>query len=878
MWEQLRILAWRVRSWLRMRRVDQDFSEELDAHLALLIDEYIRRGHGPEEARRSALIQLGGIAQLRESHRDQRGLPLIDRLAMDVRFALRVFAKSPGFTVFAGGALALGIGAATAVFSVADAILLRPLPYRDPSRLVMVFENNAAYGFRRNNPNPWLYLRWRDHKGPLEDLAALSGESSTLINGGDPVSLLSYRVTTNFFAVLGVGADLGRTFTDDDGRPGSAPTVVLSHALWMQHFGADPSVIGRTLTLNDAPCTVVGVMPASFRFLVPAIDIWVPAQWTTQYVDDNKSSHFLTVVGRLRSGVSLDGARAQMNDIGNQIHAANPVMDAKSVVEPLREQLIGPASDRIFLLSGAVAFVLLIACANVASLMLVRSSARTREMAVRLAVGAGRWRVVEQMLVESVLLASAAGAVGLWLGVWGTHALATLIPPSLTDPVAATVDRTVLVFTAAVSVATGIVFGILPALRSSRVDLVTSLREGSPQAGGGHRLRSALIVGEIAAAAVLLSGAALMIRSFERLSGQDPGFRSDHVLTMKTRLTSQRYKEPSRRTAFYRDVVDRVNRLTGVVAAGYTTWLPLANTGGASLVFVEHRAVDPNHQLIANMRVVSAQYFRAIGMTLRGGRLLTDADSAPSMRVAVVNTTMARTYWPDLDPVGRRFMRATANGTGDWITVVGVVDDMRQGGMDVPVRPEAYVPFEQAEFYQPTALAVRTVGEPMAMADAVREQIRAVDPYQPVSEVFPLEQLVDVNLTQARVQTQLLGGFAAIALLLAALGIYGVLSFAVTERTREIGVRVAIGAQPRDVMRLILTQGIRLFAGGLILGLTTALALSRLVTHLLFETSASDPSSYLGGIAVLMSVALLACYLPARRAMSVDPLRALRWE
>ena len=883
MWEPLRTLtrtlAWRVRSWITMSRVDRDFTEELDAHAAMLIDEHIRRGASPEEARRRALMQLGGITQLRESHREQRGLPLLDRLIQDLRFALRMFAKAPGFTAFAGAALALGIGATTAVFSVANAILLRPLPYRDPSRLVMVYQDTTAFGFPRNNPTPWSFLQWKDRSHALEDLAAMSGESATLVGEGDPLSLMSNRVTANFFTVLGVGGDIGRTFTDEDGRPGAPQTVVLSHALWQQHFGADPGIIGRSLTLNDAPSTVIGVMPASFRFFDPTIDIWVPAQWTPKYVEDNRTSHFLIVVGRLRGGVTIDRARTELNGIGAQIRAAHPGSDAVPVVVPLREQLMGAAGDRILLLFGAVTFVLLIACANVANLSLARSSARTREMAVRLAVGAGRRRVVEQMLVESVLLASASGATGLWMGVWGTHALRTLIPPSILDPAAATVDRTVLAFTAVVSLATGIVFGILPALRSSRVDLVTSLREGSPQAGGGHRLRGALVIGEIAVAALLLSGAALMIRSFERLSQQNPGFRRDHVLTLKTRLTNRIYKDPARRTVFYRDVLERVNRLPGVVSAGYATFLPLANTGGASLVTVEHRPVDPNHQLIANFRVVSPGYFQAIGMTLRRGRLLTETDSATSIKVAVINDTMARTYWPDdLDPIGRRFMRATLNGPGDWITVVGLVGDMRQGGMDVPVRPEAYVSFEQASFYQPTALAIRTDGDPLSIADAARQQIWAVDPEQPVSAVIPLDQLVDVNLTPARAQTTLLGGFAGIALLLAALGIYGVLSFAVTQRTREIGVRVAVGAQPHDVMSLVLTQGLRLFGAGLAIGLSAALALSRLIRHLLFETSVFDVSSYVGVVGVLVAVTLLACYLPVRRAMAVDPLRALRWE
>ncbi|HEV2115847.1 MAG TPA: ABC transporter permease [Terriglobales bacterium] len=880
MWERLRTWGSRLWAWARMRPLECDFAEELESHAALLEEEHRRRGLPEEQARRQARLQLGGITQLRESFREQRGLPLLERMAQDLRYALRIFRKSPGFTLFAGAALALGIGATSAVFNIADAVLLRPLPYRHPSRLVMLWQDDTVYGFPRNNVSPWAFQQWRQHNQVLEDMAALTHDSVNLLGQGDPQYLHADTVTANFFSVLGVRPALGRAFTAEDGRPGAPLTVVLTYGVWARLFGAQPQVVGRELLLNGAKYTVAGVMPRGFQFLDPEVDLWLPAQWTSAFVEERKSDHFLTVVARVRPGVTEQRAGAAMTVLGKQLATAD-MSDMTAVVVSMREQLAGDMRPTLLLLLGAVALLLLIACADVANLLLARGSTRASEMAVRLALGASRKRVIEQLLAESVLLSCAGGAAGLALAVWATGFLGQLIPPGISHTGAPGVNAPLLVFATAVSCATGVLFGILPAWRGSRLELVASLKQGGGRSGAaaaGKRLRSILVVSELALAMVLLAGAALMIRSFQKLYHQDPGFRAQHVLTLQTRLQYPKYQSMASRSQFYRQVLQRVETLPGVVAAGYTTYLPLADAGGGSLVTVENHPVDPKHRLIANVRVVSPDYFRTVGMTRRQGRLLDRDDGPESPKVAVINQSMAHAYWPGENPVGRRFKRGYLQAQTPWYTVVGIVADMRQGGMDVPVRPEAYFTFEQADFFAPDALAVRTTGDPLAITEQVRRQIWAVDREEPVAAVLPLQEMVERSVAPARLQTWLLAGFAGLALLLATLGIYAVLSFTVAQRTQEIGVRLALGARPAHVLGTVMAQGLRLYLTGVGLGLAAALMLSRLVTHLLFGISAADPLSYLCAIVLMAAVTLLACYVPARRALRFDPMAALRYE
>ena len=799
-------------------------------------------------------------------------------LLLDLRYALRQMQRSPGFTLFAGMALALGIAATTAVFSVTDTVLLRPLSYRDPSRLVMIWQDDSNFGFPRNNPTPFAFTQWKERNRVFEDMAALRHESLNLTGHGDPEYLHTDTVTANFFSVLGVNPVRGRTFSTDDGRPGAPLTAVLSYGLWVRRFGADPRIVGQDLVLSGAKYTVIGVMPRGFRFLDPQIDAWLPSQWTSQFIETEKTSHFLTMVGRLKSGISVAQAQGEMIALGKQLAATDP-WDSEAVLVPLHEQISGNVRPVILVLLGAVAFLLLIACANVANLSLARGSARAREIALRLALGADRRRVIRQLLTESLLLSCVAGALGLLFGFWGTRFLVLLVP----NGASATpqVDIRLFVFTLLVSILTGVLFGVAPALRTSRAAVLGPLKEGSAQSGigvGGHALRRGLVVSEVALTTVLLTGAALMLRSFERLYTQDPGFRPDHVLTLQTHLPRPKYDDFARRTQFYREVTQRVETLPGVAAAGYATDLPLAASGGGSLVTVENRPVDPKHLLIANIRVVTPGYFRAIGMKLLKGRLLGQNDGADAPKTAVVNETMARTYWPGMNPVGRRFKRGPLQSNTPWWTVVGLVSDMRQGGMDVPVRPEAYFPFEQADFFWPDSLAVRIAGDPLGGANEVRQQVWQVDKDQPVANVQTMRDLVESSVAQPRMNTLLLGTFAAIALLLAGLGIYAVLSFAVAQRTREIGVRIALGARFGDVLNMVLANGARLFAAGAAIGLVAAFSLSRLMSHLLFEVSPGDLVSYASVVVVFAAIAFLACFVPALRAAKVDPMVALRYE
>ena len=554
-----------------------------------------------------------------------------------------------------------------------------------------------------------------------------------------------------------------------------------------------------------------------------------------------------------------------------------PTSKVGAFATPLREHLAGDVRPAILMLFGAVCFVLLIACANIANLLLARASSKRRELAMRLALGAGRLRIIGQMLTESLLLALIAGFIGIALSVWGTQFLASLVPAGIAPIARSSLDGRAFLFTAVLTILTGIFFGVIPSLRVSSLDLATSLKHGGGRSGvgsSGQRLRNVLVISEVGLAIVLLAGATLMIRSFENLIHLDPGFRADHVLVLRTPLRN--YNSQSQRNAFYDQVLQKVQHLPSVFVAGYTTWVPLTNEGGATGITIEgHPEPAPGQKPVPNVRIVSRDYMAALRMKLVQGRLFDERDGSDAPRVAMINQTMARTWWPGEDPEGKRFKRMEK---GSWVTIVGIVGDVHQAGLAVPARAEMYLPYQQQEFFPPDYLAVRTSGDPLLLAESVRQQIWSVDKQQPVSDVMPLEQLVGESLAPRRMQASLLGGFAGLALLLASIGIYAVLSFIVTQRTQEIGVRVALGAHSRDVLRMVFSHGLKLFAIGAALGLVGALALSRTMSHLLYGISASDPLSFLAVTFLLALVTLLACYLPARRAMRIDPLVALRYE
>jgi len=805
-------------------------------------------------------------------------------LWQDAKYALRMLRKNPGFTIFAMAVLAFGIAGNTAIFSIADSVLLRALPYPDASQLVMVWEDSSSYGFPRNTPSPGNFSDWKSRNHVFEDMAATScGDARVLTGDGNPEIVSVKCVTANFFSVLRVPPVLGRNFQTDDDQPGANRVAIISHGLWSRRFGGTSEILGKELLVGGEKLTVIGVAPRGFLFQNPEIDLWTPERFTSEQLA-NHGSHYLNVMARLKSGISLSSANADLAVIAGQLEKEHPDSNAKvgAFAVPLREEFAGRVRPAILMLVGAASFVLLIACANVANLILVRATGRRRELATRLTLGASRSRLVRQMLTESVVLSALAGSLGWILSLWAIRFLTVLVPPSISYRGESGVDRGMLLFTGATSIATGIFFGILPGMRLSRLNLASSLKQGGgPRAVGsaGQRLRSVLVSSEVALTIVLLAGSALMIRSLENLYHLDPGFRADHVMVLRTPVQMKRYNTGARRAAFYDQILDRVERLPGVVSAGYTTWIPLTNQGGATGITMEgHPEPAPGQVPIPNARIVSRDYTRALGMKLITGRLFDQRDAQGTPSVALINQTMARNFWPGENPVGRRFKRGSYRSESPWITIVGLVADVHQAGLDLPARAEMYLPYQQQEFFPPEYLAVRASDDPMLLAHAVRGEIWAVDKQQPITSARPLADLLNENLAARRMQTWVLAGFGGFALLLASLGIYAVLSYAVAERTQEIGVRLALGAHSRDVLRMVLSYGLKLFLMGMITGLAAALGLSHSLAHLLYGVSAGDPLSFAAVTVVLGMVTLLACYVPARRAMRVDPVVALHYE
>ena len=812
-------------------------------------------------------------------------------LLQDFRYGVRVLGRRPWFTAVAVLTLALGIGANTAVFSLVSAVFVRPLGYHEPERLVMVWEIVEPLGFARDNPAVGNFADWKSQNRVFEDVAAMRQLTFDLTGGGgEPEKLLAYGVGANFFPLLGVEPALGRAFRAEEDSPGAARVAVLGHGLWRRRFGSDPGVVGSELLLDGEKYTVVGVMPAGFQFESAGVDLWTPIAFKPEQLA-NRAEHYLSVVARLKQGVTIAQAEADVKAITARIAEAYPEEAAgvSAEVVPLREYLAGGSRASLLMLLAAVALVLLIACANVAGVLLSRAAARRREMAVRAALGASRWRIVRQLLAESVLLGGAGGALGLLLALWAFAFLGQLVPAGMREMAEPRLDLSVLFFTLAVSLLAGVAFGLAPALQASKTDLGESLKQagGRGSAGAGKSLRGAFVVSQVALSLVLLVGAGLLFQTLQRMRGQYTELRPESVLTARTQLAENRYREPARRASFYDGVLERVRALPGVVAAGYTTAVPLTRKGGSNGLSLEGRDNGPGAAWNANHRQVSPDFFRAMGINLREGRDFDARDDDGAPAVAAVNETMARSFWPGESALGKRFKVGAADSKQPWLTVVAVVSDVRQMGADAPVKAEMYVPYGQAaahwksapySFFTPRDLVVRASVPPETLAPSVREAVREVDPHQPVASVRTMDEVLGRETAQRRVGVILLGAFAGLALLLSALGIYGVLAFFVVQHTPEIGVRVALGARPSDVLRLVVGRGMRLALLGVGLGLAGALALTRLMKSLLFGVSAADPLTYVVLALLLTAVALLACLLPARRATKVDPMVALRYE
>ena len=803
----------------------------------------------------------------------------------DIRYGIRGLLKRPGFTAISVITLALGIGANTAIFSVVNAVLLKPLQLREPERLVMVWEDAAFVGFPRNTPAPANYVDWKTQNHSFEDMAASATASFNLTGDGEPERVSAYSVTANFLPLLGVQPLLGRVFVPDEDRPGANKVTVLSYQLWQSRYGGDRQIINRNIQLDGEKYTVVGVMPAGFQFLDNEVRLWVPLRLEPADLT-NRGGHYLTVVARLKQDVNLTQAQADMSAIMVRIAKDHPneSFDGKlgAIVLPMREQLVGDVRGSLLVLLVAVAFVLLIACANVAGLLLARAVSRRREIALRVALGANRLRVVRQLLTESLLLASMGGVIGSALAVWSFAFLQKLIPENMAASTSLKLDIRILLFALVVSIITGIVFGLAPALQAANADLNEALKQNSSRATSTGRLRNAMIVFEVALSLVLLVGAGLLIQTLFQLFNQYSVLAPEKVLTLRTVLPLAKYKEPQQRTGFYQQVLKRVEHLPGVVSAGYSTTVPLSWKGGTSGFYPEGiKEPIPGMAYDANHRQVSADYLKTMNIPLRQGRYFDDRDDEQSLPVVIINETMARQYWPGESALGRRFKLDDLDAKRPWMEVVGIVADIRQMGLDVPVKAEMYMPYQQVkdyEFYTPRDLVIRTSGDTSSLMGGVRQAVREVDPDQPISNVATMAELLGVEAAQRRMGMIMLVAFAVLALLLASLGIYGLLAYFVTQHTNEIGMRLALGATRRNIVMLVLRKGMGLTLLGVTIGLAASFALTRLMSSLLFGVKAADPLTFVIVPLVLAGVALLACSIPARRATKVDPMVALRYE
>jgi putative ABC transport system permease protein len=797
----------------------------------------------------------------------------------DLRYSLRVLARSPSFTLVAVVGLALGIGANSAIFTAMNTVLLRPLPYKEAEQLVLLWELNRHNGDNEIKASAPDYIDWKEQNSVFPDIAAFNANSGLGLNlsGADhPVRISATSVTGNLFSVLGVTPALGRSFLPDEERPGSAPVCILSDDLWKGRFGSDSKIIGRAVTLNSQIWTVVGVMPAGFRF-PQSVDLWVPAM-VRSTARTKHARHYLGVIARLKPGLPLDQAQAELDALARRMELQYPETNAGLGIRlvPLRTQITGNIRPALLVLFGATAFVLLIACTNLANLLLVRATVRQAEMSLRLALGASRTRLVRQLLTESALLGLLGGILGLILAFAGTRLLFNHSPSNFPRTNEIAVDGRVLAFTLGLSVFTAVIFGVVPALQASKPDLIRTLKVGGSGFAVGHgwqRLRLLLVASEMALALVLLIGASLMIRSFFRLQEVNIGLDPLNVLTMNTTLTVDRYPAP-RQVAFYRDVVERIGALPGVTSVGAVDNLPLGGSDVHSFGIMGRSAWDPGDEPSGEFSVVTPQYFNAIGISLTKGRYFTKGDGGETPKVAIINDAVATRYWPQEDPLGKHI---TIDFEREPREIVGVVGNVRHLGIDKQEPQQVYIPHSQsggAAMY----LVVRTTSDPLNLVPSVRSAVEAVDNNQPVYDIQTMEQRLSDSVSPRRFNMFLSGIFAAIALLLAGGGTYGVMSYYVTQQTHEIGIRMAMGADQVNILALVVGKGLVILCCALAIGVGVALAFSRVLSGLLFGISTFDLASILGASFLLTTVGLLACYIPARRASKVDPMVALRYE
>jgi predicted permease len=888
-----------LRTLFRRREAERELDEELRYHIEQQIEQNIRLGMNPEEACYAARKAFGGVEQAKELSRDARGVRWLQDLWQDLRYGARILAKNPGFTLVAVITLALGIGANTAIFSVINGVLLRPLAFHDPDRLFMLWTDNPAWqlGFRELPPANADLPEWRATATSFEQIAAFQSNAAGLSDGGEPERVGGVDVTANLLPMLGVQPLLGRNISAEEEQPGRDRVMIISYALWQRRFGGDQEILGQTIKVDGVPRTVIGIMPEGFHFpranemppvynLPEKTDVWTPLAWDAGYWQ-NRVRRFFNLIGRLKAGVTQAQAQAEMDAIAARQARDYPQTHGgwRVWLTPLFNQVVGQTRTPLLVLLSSVGFLLLIACANIASLLLARAAARRREMAVRAAIGAGRARIIQQLLTESLLLATLGGGLGLLLGYWGLDVLLSFIPPTVPRLQDISLDTHVLLFTALASILTGVLFGLVPAWQASKVNLAEALKDADRMnsagrrrsRGMGNRSHSLLVTAEVALAAVLLVGAVLTLQSFQRLLAVDPGFRPEGVATFELNLFRARYPDGGRRAQFVEQARARLSGLPGVHAVGAISQLPLSGNEDTDYIAIEGAEPAPYGKgPVAEKRVITPGYLEAMGVSLISGRDFDATDGAGKLPVAIVNETLAHQFFPAGDAVGKRIKRVLSEG--DWRTIVGVVRDVRSFALEVQARPQIYSPHAQSP-YDVMWMAVRADATALpSLRSAIQREFKQLDAMLPLANFRTMPELVEKAVARPRFSTLLLGLFAAAALLLTIVGLYGVVAYGVNQRTREIGIRMALGAQRQNVLALVIRQGMQPAIAGVCIGMVSALALMRLLAGQLYEVKTTDPATF-GIVAFgLLIVSMVACYIPARKATKIDPMAALRIE
>ena len=877
--DRLRTLLARIRAMLRGVKLDESLDAEMRSHLEMLAEEKVRRGMTPEEARYAARCEFGGVEQNKQAYREQRGIPFLETLVQDVRFAVRLFAKSPGFAAIAILTLALGIGANTAIFSVVDAVLLRPLPYKDPARLVWATEH---FPFGPSTVVSADFPAWRDRNHVFEQMAASGGTSGANLTGiGEPARVSITNVTSDFFPMLGVRPIVGRLFLADEAKRGQEHVALLNETLWRNRFAADPRVIGQTIRLDDTAYTIVGVIPASMR---PQADLWTPFAMDSEIFSPHSPRWMmLSAVGRMKPGVQVSQTQSDLQVLAQEMDKEYPPeasqfrRNLRVEVIPLHELFVQNVRSLLLILLAATAFVLLIACANVANLLLARGVARGREIAVRTALGAGRMRLVRQLLTEGLVLVLVGGLLGTLIGLWATRILRQLIPANL--PVEVGLDPRILAFSAAIAGISLLLFGVAPALIASRSDVNETLKEGGLRLWANsrtNRVRGLMSAVEIALSLILMVGAGLLVRSFVRLTDVDLGFDPHGLLvaTVERPVTPGTFNS-SQHAAFFEATLERIRNLPGVKAAALTERYPLGPLRNATLQLRVQGAENFRPPQPILITAVSPEYFQVMKVRLLSGRAFSNADVTAAQPVVILNKRLARLMFGNRDPLGQRI--AFGDSSAPWTEIVGVVDEMRQDALEQEPAPEVFVPFQQHPTFA-MSIVLRTDSSPELLANSVRSAVESIDKNQPVSEVAAMDEVVAQSVAPRRFRMSLVGLFAILAFLLAMIGIYGVIAYSCTQRTYEFGIRVALGAERKDIFRIILWQALVITAFGVAIGVAGAIGLTRYLASLLYTVKPTDPLTFVIVAAALTVVALLAAYLPARRALRVDPIAALRHE